>query len=168
MKKFMTLVFALLMTGCTQAPQTDLEGLKGMQDVWNSTLDAKDPAAIAAMYTEDGALLPPNSETVSGRAAIEAFWTETLASGIGGEGTDIEVHALGDVGYTVGTFTATDADGATIGEGKYVEIWRHVGGKWQMHRDIWNSNLPLAAPEPEPEPELEPESEDEAEVADEV
>ena len=165
MRKSMILVLVLLMAGCMQTPQTDLEGLKGMRAVFQSALDAKDPAAIAAIYTEDGALLPPNGETVSGRAAIEAFWTETLASGIGGEGTDIEVHALGDVGYTVGTFTATDADGATIGEGKYVEIWRHVDGKWQLHRDIWNSNLPL--PAPEPEPELEPEPEDEAEVADE-
>jgi len=160
MRKSMILVLVLLMAGCMQTPQTDLEGLKGMRAVFQSALDAKDPAAIAAIYTEDGALLPPNGETVSGRAAIEAFWTETLASGIGGEGTDIEVHALGDVGYTVGTFTATDADGASIGEGKYVEIWRHVDGEWQMHRDIWNSNLPLPAPEPEPE--------DEAEVADEV
>ena len=147
MTKLMNLLFVLLMAGCMQTPQTDLEGLKGMRAVFQSALDAKDPAAIAAIYTEDGALLPPNGETVSGRAAIEAFWTETLASGIGGEGTDIEVHALGDVGYTVGTFTATDADGASIGEGKYVEIWRHVDGEWQMHRDIWNSNLPLITPE---------------------
>ncbi len=147
MKKLMILVFVLLIVGCTQTPQTDLEGLQGMRTVFQSALDAKDPAAIAAIYTEDGALLPPNSETVSGRAAIEAFWRETLASGIGGEGKNIEVHALGDVGYTVGTFTATDADGATIGEGKYVEIWRHVDGEWQMHRDIWISNLPLTTPE---------------------
>ena len=147
MKTLMILVFVLLMAGCMEAPQTDLEGLKGMRTVFQSALDAKDPAAIAAIYTEDGALLPPNSESVSGRAAIEAFWKEAVASGIVGKGKDIEVHALGDVGYTVGTFTATDADGATIGEGKYVEIWRHVDGEWQMHRDIWNSNLPLITPE---------------------
>ncbi len=160
MKKLMILLFVLSIAGCMQVPQTDLEGLKGMRDVWQSALDSKDPAAIAAIYTEDGALLPPNSETMSGRAAIEAFWTETLASGIGGVGTDAEVYAQGDVGYTVGTFTATDASGATIGEGKYVQIWRHVDGQWQIHRGIWNSNQPPAAPEPEPE--------DEAEVADEA
>ncbi len=165
MKKLMTLVFVLLATGCMQAPQTDLEGLKGMRDVWQSAFDAKDPAAIAEIYTEDGAVLVPNSETISGRAAIETFWTETIASGIGGEGKDSEVYAHGDVGYTVGTFTVTDAGGATIDEGKYVEIWRHIDGKWQMHRDIWNSNLPL--PAPEPEPESEPEPGDEAEVIDE-
>ncbi len=165
MKKLMIPVFVLLMAGCMQAPQTDLEGLKAMRDVWQTAFDAKDPAAIAAIYAEDGAVLPPNRETMSGRAAIEAFWGEFQADGIGAEIKDTEVYALGDVGYTVGTYTATDAGGATIDEGKYVLIWRYADGKWQLHRDIWNSNLPPAAPEPEPESE--PEPEDEAEVADE-
>ena len=155
MKKFMTLVFVLLAAGCTQAPQTDLEGLNGMRDVWQSALDAKDPAAVAAVHTEDGALLRPNSETISGRAAIEAFWAESLARGNRGVVKEAEVYAQGDLGYIVGTYTVTDAGGATIGEGKYVQIWRHVDGQWQIHRGIWNSNLPLAAPEPEPEDEAE-------------
>ncbi len=155
MKKLMNLLFVLLMAGCMQVPETDLEGLKGMQDVWNSAIAAKDPAAAAAMYTEDGALLPPNSEMVSGRVAIEAFWTEFLASGIGGAGKDSEVYAQGDLGYTVGTYTATDADGAIIDQGEYICTWRNVDGQWQIHHDIWNSSLPLAAPEPEPEDEAE-------------
>lgn len=36
-----------------QAPQTDLEGLKAMIDVSQSAFDARDPAAIAAIYAED-------------------------------------------------------------------------------------------------------------------
>ncbi len=160
MKKLITLVFALLMTGCTQAPQTDLEGLKAMGNVWQSALDAKDPAALAAIYAEDGALLRPHSETMSGRAAIEAFWTESVARGNRGVVKEAEVYAQGDLGYTVGTYTVTDAGGATIDEGKYALIWRDVAGQWQIHRAIVSRKLPLAAPEPEPE--------DEAEVADEV
>ncbi len=165
MKKLMTLVFVLFAAGCMQAPHTDLEGLKAMPDVWQSAFDARDAAALAAIYAKDGALMPPNSNTVIGRAAIEAFWADFQASGIGAEIKDTEVYAHGDVGYNVGVYTVTDTGGATIDEGKYVGIWRHVDGKWQMHRDIWNSNLPLAAPAPEPEPE--PEPEDEAEAADE-
>ena len=153
MKKLMTLVFVLLAAGCMQAPQTDLEGLKAMQDVSQSAFDARDAAALAAIYAEDGELMPPNSETVIGRAAIEANLTDSLASSISVGLKDTEVYAHGDVGYKVGTYTVSDAGGATIDEGKYVEVWRHADGKWQLHRDIWNSNLPLAAPEPEPEPE---------------
>ncbi len=140
MKKLMILLSVLLTAGCMQVPQTDLEGLKAMENVWQSAYDAKDPAGLAAVYAEDGALLPPNSDTISGRAAIEAYWAEFQASGIGAEITDTEVYAHSDLGYTVGTLIATDAGGATIDEGKYVVIWRNVDGKWQIHRDIWNSS----------------------------
>jgi ketosteroid isomerase-like protein len=164
MKKLMTLVFVLLAAGCMQAPQTDLEGLKATQDVWQSAYDAEDSAALAALYAEDAALMPPNNNSVIGRAAIEVFWADFKASGVGIEIQDTEVYAQGDDGYTVGAYTASDASGATVDEGKYVVIWRHVDGKWQNLYDIWNSNLPLGTLEPE----LEPEPEDEAEVADEV
>ena len=155
MKKLMTLVFVLSAAGCMQAPQTDLEGLKAMRDVWQSAVDAGDSAAVAAIYAEDGALMPPNSEAVNGQAAIEQFFLEFHAAGMGVDIQETEAYAHGDVGYKTGTYTVTDAGGATLEEGKYVEIWRHVDGQWQMHRDIWNSNLPPAAPEPEPDNEPE-------------
>lgn len=166
MKIFTTLVVVFLAIGCTQAPQTDLEGLKAMRDVWQSAYDAKDAALIAEIYSENGAVMPPNSASVNGRAAIEDFFAEFHATGMGVEIQGAEAYAHGDVGYKVGTYTISDADGATVDEGKYVEIWRYIDGRWQMHRDIFNSNLPLSAPEPESEPS--PDPEDEAAITDEA
>ena len=128
MKRLMTLVLVLLAVGCTQAPQTDLEGLNAMRDVWQSAYDTKDAALIAAIYAENGAVMPPNSESVNGLAAIEVFFAEFHASGLEVEIQDNEAYANGDVGYKVGTYTISDADGATVDEGKYVEIWRHADG----------------------------------------
>jgi ketosteroid isomerase-like protein len=144
----MILVFVLLMAGCMQAPQTDLEGLKAMIDVSQSAFDARDPAAIAATYAEDGAVMSPNSETVTGRAAIEDYWREVLASDIDlGVAKATDVYAHGDDGYEVGTYAVTDPGGA-VDEGKYVRIWRQGDGKWQLQHVIWNSDFPLSAPEP--------------------
>jgi ketosteroid isomerase-like protein len=162
MKKLMTLIFVLLMAGCMQAPQTDLEGLKAMIDVSQTAFDNRDAAAIAAIYAEDGSMMSPNSETMTGQAAVEDFWREALVTGIDlGVAKATDVYAYGDVGYEVGTYAVTDPGGATD-EGKYVRIWRHGDGKWQLQHVIWNSDLPLSTSEPEPEPE----PEDEAEVAD--
>jgi uncharacterized protein (TIGR02246 family) len=147
MKTIVSMLFVLLVAGCMQTPQADLDGLKAMREVWQSAFEAKDSAAIAAIYSADGAVLPPNGETVAGRAAIDAFWKEFLASGIGGEIQDTEVYAHGDLGYKVGRYSITDADGAVVDEGKYVEIWREVDDQWQLHRDIFNSNRLLAADE---------------------
>ena len=162
MKKLIITVFVLLAVGCMQAPQTELAGLKAAQDALRSAFADKDPAAIAAINANDGAWMAPNSETISGRAAIEVYVSEVFENGIGIILEDTEVYAHGDVGYRVGTFTNTDPGGEIINVGKYVEIWRLVDGDWQASHVIWNSNLPLATSEPEPEPEDEVESTDEA------
>ena len=155
MKKSMNLAFILLMAGCMQAPQSDLEGLKATIDASQSAFEARDPAAIAATYAEDGAVMSPNSETVTGQAAIEDFWREVLASGIDlGVAKTTNLYAHGDVGYEVGTYAVTDPDGA-IDEGKYVRIWRHGDSKWQLQHVTWNSNLPLSAPQSEAESDQE-------------
>ena len=43
-----------------------------------------------------------------------------------------------------------------IDVGKYIVIWEKIEGKWFLHRDIWNTSMPVPEP-PEPEPEVEPE-----------
>ena len=91
--------------------------------------------------------MSPNSEMVTGQAAIEDFWREVLASGIDlGVARTTNLYAHGDVGYEVGTYAVTDPDGA-FDEGKYIRVWRHGDGKWQLQHVIWNSDLPLSAPE---------------------
>jgi len=145
MKKFTTLIFVTLLAACAEAPQTDLEGLKAMHDVWQVSFSARDAAAIAAVYAANGSVLPPNGEAVQGRAAIEAFWTEFMASGNNGNITDTNVHASGDVGYKVGTYTITTPYGELVDDGKYVEVWHYVDGSWQMMYDIFNSNRPMPA-----------------------
>ena len=144
MKKIIILFAALVMAGCMQAPQADLEGLKSMHDDWQSAYSAGDATALAEIYAKDGALMPPNSTSVTGRAAIETFWGDFIATGGSVTIVDSEAYAHGDVGYKLGAFTMTDSGGTLLDEGKYIELWRHVDGRWQMDRDIWNSNLPLA------------------------
>ena len=36
----------------------------------------------------------------------------------------------GDLGWHSGTFHVTDAKGASVGTGKYVEVWHKTDGKW--------------------------------------
>ncbi len=164
MKKIATLLFTLLAIGCSDAPEPepDLDGLKAMEAQWQSGFDARNAAAIAAVYADNGAVLPPNGTMVRGRAAVKDFWEEFLSSGIGGGINDTEVYASGDLGYKVGSYAITDPGGTTIDVGKYVEIWRHVDDKWQMTHDIFNSDMSLPAPPSAPSPE----PDDEAEVVD--
>lgn len=99
---------------------------------------------IADLYTEDAQVLPPNGETVKGRPAIEKLFEAMIVSGIKGATlTAQEVEGHGDTATEVGAYSVSDAGGKELDRGKYVVVWKRVQGQWKLHRDIWNSNVPM-------------------------
>lgn len=102
-----------------------------------------DATAMAALYTEDGQVLPPNSDAVSGRPAIQSFWQGAIQMGIKAVRLEtIEVEGHGSTANEVGKFTLQGEGGLVVDTGKYVVIWKQEAGQWKLHRDIWNSSRP--------------------------
>jgi ketosteroid isomerase-like protein len=101
-----------------------------------------DIKALAALYAEDGQIMPPNAAISTGRAAIQAFWQGARDAGV----TKVELKTLetsgtgGDTTYEVGSYVLYNATGEALDDGKYIVIWRRQGRSWLMYRDIWNSN----------------------------
>lgn len=125
--------------------------VKAAIDVSNKTfseaLAAGNAAGVAALHTEDAMLLPPNSEAVSGRPAIEKLFAAFVAAGLKGVTlTSQEVEAHGETATELGAYSIKDATGKEVDRGKYIVLWKRVKGEWKLHRDIWNSNLPVGAP----------------------
>ncbi len=118
---------------------------------WMEAIKRGDPASLAALYTEDATLLPPNSEAIRGRQGIEAFFKAGIQMGIS-EATleTVDVEYLGDVAYEVGAYTMKiepEGGQATTDQGKYVVVWKREGdGPWKLAVDMWNTNTPLPAP----------------------
>ena len=46
----------------------------------------------------------------------------------------------------VGSYSMTDKSGKEIDKGKYIVLWKMEDGKWKLHRDIFNSDMPPMAP----------------------
>ena len=44
--------------------------------------------------------------------------------------------------YEGGAYVIKAKDGSVADRGKYVVVWKKVGGNWMLHRDIWNTNMP--------------------------
>ena len=110
-----------------------------------SALSRGDAAGIAAMYSANAQLFPANSDIVSGQA-IQQFWQGAVDAGIKNLTlTTLEAEAQGNIAYEVGTYTLPGEEGKMIDVGKYVVVWKRVGGQWKLHRDIWTTSVPAPA-----------------------
>ena len=123
------------------------QALRGQVDRWLQLVKAKDAAGIAALYDEDGAVMPPNAPIGRGRTAIEQTWASMMQTP-GFELTfvpdQIIVSASGDMALDRGTYRLSVAPNGTTQTdiGKYVVVWRKIGNDWKAVADIFNSDLP--------------------------
>jgi uncharacterized protein (TIGR02246 family) len=126
-----------------EGPREPRKAIEAANAEFGAAYGRGDARAVAAMYTEGGQLYPPNESVVGGRAAIEEFWKAAMDSGVTGvELKTVEVDALGDSAIEAGTYTLFGKDRTTLDRGKYLVLWKRVGGAWRLHRDCWNSNVP--------------------------
>lgn len=125
----------------------DEQAIRGYVKRWLQLVQAKDAAAIAGLYTEDGAVMPPNAPIGKGRAAIQQTWAsmmQTPGFALTFTPEQIVVSASGDMALDRGTYSLTVAPHGTAQKdtGKYVVVWRKVGKEWKAAADIFNSDLP--------------------------
>ncbi|MBF8292496.1 MAG: hypothetical protein HW392_1323 [Steroidobacteraceae bacterium] len=156
----------IALAGCKPAAQdttADEAAIRLSAPAWAASYNAGDADALAAMYWEDATLQPPGAPAATGNAAIREFLaSDILASDItatkaAGLTMNIPeagaVDVSGDLAYEAGTYTVTDASGATVDAGKYIGVLLKKDGKWLYIRDTWNSdNAPAAAAAPASEP----------------
>ena len=102
-----------------------------------------DAAAMAALYSPDAAIFPERSDAITGREAIERYWTLKPGRRVTRhEIAPARVVIDGKHAYDHGTFViAGERDGKAWGpsRGKYVVVWRRDPAGWRMHLDMWNS-----------------------------
>ena len=107
------------------------------------TFNKGDTAGLATLYTRDGQILPPNSDFVKGREAIQGFWQAVQGMGIKKAKLEtLEVEDCSDTVFEVGQFTLYGADGQQLDQGKYIVIWKQEASEWKLPRDIFNSSMP--------------------------
>jgi uncharacterized protein (TIGR02246 family) len=102
-----------------------------------------DLAGLVALYTEDGQVLPPNAEVMSGPEAIQAFWQAIAGMGVQEVTLEtLEVEGHGDTAIEVGAYALSGEGDQMLDRGKYIVIWKQEDGQWKLYRDIFNSSLP--------------------------
>jgi len=147
---------------CQQQTQTtaqsdtkaDEAALKEWDMQWSKAAGAKDVDKTVSYYAADAIVMPPNAAAVTTKAAVRKIWNDLLtAPGFSGgwKPTKVEVAKSGDMAYVSGTYemTLNDASGKPVTDrGKYLEaVKKQADGTWKCVADIWNSDLPIPAPQ---------------------
>jgi ketosteroid isomerase-like protein len=101
-----------------------------------------DGAGLAALYSKEGQVMPAGSDPVRGTEAIQKFWQGALDSGVAGVGLKtIDLYGHGPTVTEVGEYELRDKAGKVLDHGKYIVIWQHTDGKWQLLRDMFSTNV---------------------------
>jgi len=133
------LISMSLLYGAAARSDQAREAIESNNRAFAAALLRGDSEAVAELYTADAELLPPGGGAVAGRAAIAAFWKGAIDAGVKDLVLEAkQVESAGDFAYEIGEVRIVANDGQ-VSEDRYLVVWKRENGKWQLHRDIWNS-----------------------------
>jgi ketosteroid isomerase-like protein len=153
MKKILLCFFvSASLIACTNQetkPAFDLANAKNEIEAANAAISeiiAKgDSVGMASAFSSDGALMLNNMPSMQGKDKLTTVWGSSIRAGV----SKIELSTTevwGDENYITeeGLYVIKTKDDVQIDKGKYIVLWKKEDGKWKLHRDISNSDLPLA------------------------
>jgi ketosteroid isomerase-like protein len=149
-----------IVAGCSSKPETPPDNsaaaaaaVQKADADWSAAAQAGNADAWIAFYADNAVVLAPNAPMATTKDDIQKAITNMMALpglSVSWQTARAEASRSGDLAYTYGTYvlTANDANGRpSTDHGKYSEVWKkQADGNWKCVVDIWNSDLPAAAP----------------------
>ncbi|CAG2310148.1 MULTISPECIES: YybH family protein [Burkholderia] len=112
---------------------------------WADAFARGDYDAIGRLYTDDGTLLPPGGDKVTGRRAITDYFINGYAGSKPGtvSFSNYEFYGNDRVVTEVSDAEVRDHDGKLKVRAKQTLVFLKQGGTWKLHRDMWNAYPPV-------------------------
>jgi ketosteroid isomerase-like protein len=123
------------------------DGIAAANKVFMASYDGADWPRLTSLYTRDGQIMPPNSKIATGAKARERLFQSFRKEGdLAIKLKTVEASGASNIAYEDGRYTLYDKAGKVTDRGKYIVVWKKVGGQWKLYRDIFNSNMPPPPP----------------------
>ena len=154
MEVFLVSIASLLLISCaesqSQAPINTDEVRAALAAADNKFMEHIKRGDAAAAYTDDAIVMPPNEPPTEGKQAIEKSLAELISKlQLSNLQLSIsEVDVQGNTAIVRGTYSSNfmvpGMDVPMEDRGKTLAVWKkQADGSWKLHRDIWNSNMPI-------------------------
>jgi uncharacterized protein (TIGR02246 family) len=133
-------IAVLAMAAVVPSFAQDKQTMQEIENRLSKAILSGDGKAAAALYTDDATLLPPGIAPVTGREAIQEFWTKRGPGLSELQLTTVEVRPMGadyarEIGLLAGKTSGSEPKSFT---GKYVLIFQKVGSTWLATTDAWS------------------------------
>lgn len=114
--------------------------------IFGETFATGDSTAFAKCYTSDACINVTGMPRMCGTTAITAFFNGGYKMGVRNiKLTTEEVMGGREAVVETGKYEMFMGN-VSADKGKYIVVWKEENGKWKMHRDIWNSDMPAVSP----------------------
>lgn len=107
-------------------------------------VETGDIDAIAALLAPDVMALPPDGPIVTGKDSVKQLWASAIREHgmksfrLSSENLDFAGDMASEVGHATMTMAPPGGKAETV-KIKFVVVWKRLGGKWLLHRDIYNA-----------------------------
>jgi uncharacterized protein (TIGR02246 family) len=107
--------------------------------------NAKDSAKVASLFSDNGAVMPPNASTVRGTVNVRAYYDKRFAQGASDLKLETgDIIGAGALAYAAGDYWLNMAPpGGTVrrDRGKFLFVFREFRGRWLLERLMFSSDF---------------------------
>ncbi|MGH9521949.1 MAG: YybH family protein [Terriglobales bacterium] len=145
MKSLSIVLLVLCAVGALAQTSANEKAIRELDKQWAEASMQKNLDKVMAPYADDASMFPPNAPIATGTQQIRATWQHFLSDpnivSVNFGVNKIVVSRAGDMAYDTGwTEIKMKLANPPTQRGKYVVVWRKIGGKWKAVADIFNDD----------------------------
>ncbi len=142
MKKFVTVLTSIAVTGSASAASLDTEA-RTLETQYVDAFNHKDGAKVASLFTEGGVVVAQNGAMTSGRPNLAKMYSNTAGHFVLAITLD-QIHSQGDGGWALGQGTQTFPDGHVV-RAHALYVYGRENGDLKIRALSFGTNVPFAS-----------------------
>ena len=140
----------LSLSACTSAPpqtfgKAETDSINQLIAEFIAAYNAKDATKVSQLFTDGGAVLPPNASTVRGTENVRIYYDKRFAQGASDLSLEVQTIAgAGSLAFASGDYRLSMAPPGGVAlrdRGKFIFILRAFNDRWRLDHLMFSSDF---------------------------